>query len=154
VADSSKPLLIAVIVILLIAALFVIGPALSLSRGGASDHRLPWSRSDLHDLRARWFKPQRATLADLTGCPETGGALSFLGTCVVTVKAASAGSRDLIISGDKPAEVHYLPRSGPRIPMDFTLDPGKQAKFSVPKEGATLSLACRGNAPCRFQLEE
>jgi hypothetical protein len=153
VSDAAKPFLVVVIVLLVLAALFVIGPTINATRSEQDNADLSMTPEHRQALRDRFFKPKPVTSAELSGCPVGNGTLRVLGACTATVGAVDSGSRELILVGERPAKVHYAPKAVPKLlPMDFDLKPGKEGKFSIPKDGAALTLTCQSAEPCVFAL--
>jgi hypothetical protein len=151
---DSKPFIILVVVLLVVAALFAVGVVFSTrSDHGAGFNVLPPNATDKDAWRKRFFSPGKVTLDEVSGCPKADGSLRVTGDCTLVVAATKLGSRDLVLSSDQGSKLSFVPKSGPPLTMNVDLDAGKEAKFSVPAEGATVEVVCASSTqPCRVAL--
>jgi hypothetical protein len=99
------------------------------------------------DWQARLLRPKPVALGQLSGCPKEPGLLKVPGTCKLTIAAADARSRRLVIKAIEPMELKRVTNAdGRHIPVRGDLEPNKPTEIFVGKEGETIELSCLGGA--------
>lgn len=136
------------VVAVLIIALYVTGVATQRSSDGPPSDP---TQNELVKTLGRWFGgADPVALAEVSGACLSGGALTFEGSCVISVKPSDKDLRELAL---KPDSAVHLTTRAPHDDsiLDKDLEPGEVVKVAIDDKGADITLSCE---KCTIALGE
>lgn len=149
--NAVRTLIILGSVVVVAIALFVVSAAhhpddTSPGSGCSSSQRETW--------RARLLRSEPVAAGQLGGCTAAPGRFVITGACELTIAAAGARSRRLVIEDVDALALRLVTNAdGRRITMQAELDPGQRKQIFIGKDGETIGLRCCAGATCRAGLE-